>query len=285
MTSRQELIAWVNELLQTSYTKVEQLGTGAAYCQIIDSIYGDVKLERVKFNANQEYEYVENYKILQNSFAKHKIDKPMDPTRLIKCRFQDNFELLQWFKRFWDSYSSGMPYDALARRNGRAAGPVDAHRPMSSASSARSSSAGAYRTRAAPQVAGRMGARPMAAAGARGAPVRPGSRTVAAGAGGNQQQVQDLSRQLNEAKAMIETAEKERDFYFLKLREIEVYLQSNEFVAGSELEAMAKHIQGILYSTDDGEAEGVDAGHMDDQEYDQVSGHMNSLHVDEEETF
>ena len=38
--SRTELIAWVNEVTQLGYTKVEQCGTGAAYCQIIDSIYG-----------------------------------------------------------------------------------------------------------------------------------------------------------------------------------------------------------------------------------------------------
>ena len=38
--SRTELIAWLNELLQINYTKVEQCGTGAAYCQVIDSIYG-----------------------------------------------------------------------------------------------------------------------------------------------------------------------------------------------------------------------------------------------------
>ena len=38
--SRTELIAWVNELLGLNYTKVEQCGTGAAYAQIIDSIYG-----------------------------------------------------------------------------------------------------------------------------------------------------------------------------------------------------------------------------------------------------
>lgn len=55
--SRIELLAWLNELLQTRYTKVEQAGTGkvvikctssidklffkgAAYCQIFDSIFG-----------------------------------------------------------------------------------------------------------------------------------------------------------------------------------------------------------------------------------------------------
>jgi hypothetical protein len=38
--SRSELLAWLNELLQINYTKVEQCGTGAAYCQVLDSIYG-----------------------------------------------------------------------------------------------------------------------------------------------------------------------------------------------------------------------------------------------------
>ena len=38
--SRTELIAWINDLLQVNYTKIEQCGTGGAYCQILDSIYG-----------------------------------------------------------------------------------------------------------------------------------------------------------------------------------------------------------------------------------------------------
>ncbi|CAO0794427.1 unnamed protein product [Mucor circinelloides] len=73
--SRTELLAWLNDLLQTRYTKVEQAGTGAAYCQIFDSIYGDVPVSKVKFEAKLEYEYVGNYKILQNVFKKHKVDK------------------------------------------------------------------------------------------------------------------------------------------------------------------------------------------------------------------
>lgn len=44
--SRNELLQWLNELLQLNYTKVEQCGTGAAYCQIIDSIYGEHKCIR-----------------------------------------------------------------------------------------------------------------------------------------------------------------------------------------------------------------------------------------------
>ncbi|KAJ2007950.1 microtubule integrity protein mal3 [Coemansia thaxteri] len=290
MASRTDLLIWVNELLRTNYTKVEQLGSGAAYCQIFDSIYGDVRLERVKFSANQEYEYAENYAILQNTMKKHKVDKPVDPPRLMKCRLQDNLEFLQWLKRFWDSYSPGVAYDAESRRSGKPVGAPDAHhRPMSSASSARSSSAGAYRTRPAPSAVSRVAARPPVAGGVRSAAAaaRPGSRTTASIPGASAQQVQELSRQIAEAKGLIETAEKERDFYFTKLREIEVYIQQTEFEPGSDGEAVAKQIQTILYSTEDGSADDVDLSHVDlqDEQYDPVTGQMGHLHVDEEETF
>lgn len=36
--------------------------------------------------------------------------------RLIKGRFQDNFEFLQWFKKFFDANYDGRDYDALAAR-------------------------------------------------------------------------------------------------------------------------------------------------------------------------
>ncbi len=41
--SRSEILAWVNDLLKLDYSKIEQFGTGAAHCQLIDSIFGDVR--------------------------------------------------------------------------------------------------------------------------------------------------------------------------------------------------------------------------------------------------
>lgn len=38
--------------------------------------------------------------------------------RLIKGRFQDNFEFLQWFKKFFDINADGRDYDALEARDG-----------------------------------------------------------------------------------------------------------------------------------------------------------------------
>lgn len=38
--------------------------------------------------------------------------------KLIKGRFQDNFEFCQWFKKFFDANYNGQEYDALAERDG-----------------------------------------------------------------------------------------------------------------------------------------------------------------------
>jgi len=35
----------------------------------------------------------------------------------VKGRFQDNFEFLQWFKKFFDANYAGQHYDAIAARD------------------------------------------------------------------------------------------------------------------------------------------------------------------------
>ena len=42
----------------------------------------------------------------------------MDVDKLIKQKFQDNFEFLQWFKKFFDANYTGVEYDALEVRGG-----------------------------------------------------------------------------------------------------------------------------------------------------------------------
>ena len=35
--SRHDMLAWVNDCLTTKYAKIEELCTGAAYCQVTDN--------------------------------------------------------------------------------------------------------------------------------------------------------------------------------------------------------------------------------------------------------
>lgn len=37
--SRHEMLAWVNNALQSNFTKIEELCTGAAYCQFMDMLF------------------------------------------------------------------------------------------------------------------------------------------------------------------------------------------------------------------------------------------------------
>ena len=64
----------------------------------------DVPLSKVEFNTIHEYEYITNFKVLQNAFAAHGIDKVVPVERLTKMKFQDNLEFMQWMKKYWDAH-------------------------------------------------------------------------------------------------------------------------------------------------------------------------------------
>ena len=116
--SRGELLSWVNELLKTNLTKIEQLGTGAIYCQLIDVLYpAKIPLAKVNWKAKFDYEFVSNFKILQQSFTKLGILKNIEVEKLVKCKYQDNLEFLQWFKKIFDSNgNTGSNYNPTLRR-------------------------------------------------------------------------------------------------------------------------------------------------------------------------
>lgn len=81
--SRHDMLAWVNDCLQSSFTKIEELCTGAVYCQFMDMLFpGSVPLKRVKFRTNLEHEYIQNFKILQGGFKKMSVDKVSDTWHL-----------------------------------------------------------------------------------------------------------------------------------------------------------------------------------------------------------
>ncbi|GAW00096.1 microtubule binding protein [Lentinula edodes] len=202
---------------------------GAAYCQIIDSIYGDLPMSRVKFGAKHEYEFIANFKVMQNVFKAKKIDKPIPVERLVKCKMQDNLEFLQWIKRFWDTNYGGQGYDPVSRRKGVADIPATVG-PLST---------GGSRTGGLNVGGSRAGGR---------TPVS-GHRS---GSAQPNEAVQHLTAQLKEMSGHFEGLEKERDFYFEKLREIEILVQEHLEGEGNPDDPTLRKIQAILYSTEDG---------------------------------
>ena len=92
----------------------------------------------------------------------------------------------------------------------------------------------------------------------------PGARTSANAGGVSTEALQALTAQMEEMKVSVDSLEKERDFYFGKLRDIELLVQerlgSGEEDAETEQEGLAtgleeetlKQIQAVLYSTEEG---------------------------------
>lgn len=118
--SRTDLLNWVNNTLELNYTKVEHFGNGAVYCQLLDSIYEDVPMSKVNFDSKNEYEHLNNMKVLQLAFNKHGITKKIQVERLVKCRLQDNLELLQWFKKYWsENKNFNAEYNPVLRRKAK----------------------------------------------------------------------------------------------------------------------------------------------------------------------
>ncbi|XP_023325396.1 microtubule-associated protein RP/EB family member 1-like isoform X2 [Eurytemora carolleeae] len=245
--SRHDMLAWVNDCLQTRYGKIEEMCSGAAYCQFMDMLFpGCLHLKKVKFNTKLEHEFISNFKVLQASFKKMNVDKIVPVDRLIKAKFQDNFEFLQWFKKFFDANYGGQEYDALEMRGGEDVGSTSkpAQRPMGG--SRPSPSSGMPKRNLAPRPAVNSRPAPRPAGG--------GMRSQNGGGGGGmsadaQLQIEDLNAQLLELKLTVEGLEKERDFYFGKLRDVEVLCQENDSVEG---EAVRKVVLDILYQTEEG---------------------------------
>ncbi|KAI8843159.1 RP/EB family microtubule-associated protein [Chytriomyces cf. hyalinus JEL632] len=214
--SKTELLGWLNDLLSLNYSSIEQCGSGSAFCQIIDSIYGTVPITRIKFDTKNEYDYVSNYKILQAVFNKHKIERNIPIDKLIKCRYSDNLEFLQWMKKYWDAFYPGGGYNAHARREIAMKAQLRTH-------TAKSPTSPSLPNQLRSSVKSLQGS----PTGKQSLESREwGSRPSSSKARNVEQdrKVSDLQRQVNELRAAADTLERERNFYYLKLRDLEAHV-------------------------------------------------------------
>ncbi|XP_017069338.1 microtubule-associated protein RP/EB family member 1 isoform X2 [Drosophila eugracilis] len=281
--SRHDMLAWVNDCLQSQFSKIEELCTGAAYCQFMDMLFpNSVPVKRVKFRTNLEHEYIQNFKILQAGFKKMSVDKIIPVDKLIKGRFQDNFEFLQWFKKFFDANYDGREYDPVAQRSGVKLGNGNGHG-SNGGSGVGSSNNDLHlmhrRPLQAPAGVGRLAPRVLGQTVSKVLPrtnnAAPASR-ITAGANStgtvkkndasnsvNNQQIEEMSNQVMDMRINLEGLEKERDFYFSKLRDIEILCQEAD---DGEAHPLIQKILDILYATEDGFAPPDDAP-PEDEEY------------------
>ncbi|XP_007037296.2 PREDICTED: microtubule-associated protein RP/EB family member 1A [Theobroma cacao] len=229
---RNEILTWINNRLQLNLSRIEEAASGAVQCQMIDMTYpGVVPMHKVNFDAKTEYDMIQNYKVLQEVFNKLKIEKHIEVNRLVKGRPLDNLEFLQWLKRYCDSVNGGIMnenYNPVERRvkGGKERNSKGSHK------SSKSLQANNLHNSASGDIAGIN----------KNSVSKQGKTGVAATSG----DVPALSKEIADLKLSVDLLEKERDFYFAKLRDIEILCQTPEV----ENLPMAVAIKKILYAAD-----------------------------------
>uniref|UniRef100_A0A671LBY7 Microtubule-associated protein RP/EB family member 1 n=1 Tax=Sinocyclocheilus anshuiensis TaxID=1608454 RepID=A0A671LBY7_9TELE len=236
--SRHDMLTWINESLQMSHAKIEQLCSGAAYCQFMDMLFPScIPLKKVKFQAKLEHEYIHNFKLLQASFKKMGVSKIIPVDKLVKGKFQDNFEKAIPF--------SEKEYDPVAARQGQEM-PTNQSPAAATANKPKKPSSDTGITPAvkpmAPVAPQRSATTPKSA------PKTAPAATRGTATGGGDEEKGALTQMINDLKATIADMEKERDFYFDKLRNIELICQEKE----GEGDPTLQRIVDILYATDEG---------------------------------
>ncbi|XP_041996179.1 microtubule-associated protein RP/EB family member 1B-like isoform X1 [Salvia splendens] len=233
---RNEILGWINDRLQLNLTRIEEAASGAVQCQMMDMAHpGIVPMHKVNFDGKTEYDFIQNYKVLQDVFAKLKIDKHIEVNRLVKARTLDNLEFLQWLKRYCDSVNGGLMnenYNPVERRtkggNRSVRGSLKNSKSLQTNNSVNSSSCDAD------QVALRSS-------------TSTGVKHMKPGANDTSSKVQSMTKEITDLKVSVNLLEKERDFYFAKLRDVEVLCQAPEL----ENLPMAVAIRKILYAADE----------------------------------
>ena len=265
---RNELVMWVNTLLKTKIQKVEQCASGAIYCQIMDAAHPNiVPMHKVSFAARAEHEYVQNYKVLQTVFDKLRIAKNIEVEKLCKARPLDNLEFLQWMKRYFDVTvgEATEGYDPVQRRMGCKGGGAQTSVSISTTTTSTSSSSVAVCSKK-HQTTTTMAKRQQNQQHGRDIDstitsttttkhsnqnsydtlahnnTRKNAEVAAAAAAAAAAMREDLAS----LRLEVEKAEREREFYFEKLQDIEFICQRPEF----ENEVLAKCIEKILYLTE-----------------------------------
>uniref|UniRef100_A0A0K0D9B4 Calponin-homology (CH) domain-containing protein n=1 Tax=Angiostrongylus cantonensis TaxID=6313 RepID=A0A0K0D9B4_ANGCA len=253
--SRHEMLMWVNDCLQSNFTKIEQLHTGAGYAQFTDFLFpGSISLKKVKWNSHLELDWLGNWKLVQTSWKSLGVEKIVPVDKLIKGKFQDNFEFLQWFKKFFDANYDGHEYNPLDARGGE---PLPAEQ-VGGKPSVQNEKAKRIQTPTRTTYTTTTYVDPITEIFGHDDIKRepePGanhSGTVSSSDAMELKQlrekVDELTRQVAEYEAEMSIIEQERDFYFKKLRCIEVICGDNESIGTVAVPVILE----ILYETEEG---------------------------------
>lgn len=236
-------------------------------------------MSRVNWSAKSDYEFIQNYKLLQSAFNKHHVKRHIEVDRLIRAKYQDNLEFCQWLKAFFDQQGVYRPdYDPVAARaKGRGAKQVSQFLDKTASSHNSKPVPTRPRTSTRPTTSKPTAARTSARS--RPTKEKENTRVNPSSSRGNDvttdaiiadanllKKNSELNNKVSEMELTLADVEKERDFYFEKLRDVEVMLQVyQEKGDDKDPDRLIENVFKVLYAThednytvdDDGEVSDV----------------------------
>jgi RP/EB family microtubule-associated protein len=248
---KREILEWANDVLDSNLQDVAgNIGDAAAYCQLLHSVNRKaVNLKNVKFDAKDEYSYNINYQILQKAFKVLHIDKVIRPDALMRGKPLDNLEFIQWLKHYCTHVAGVEGYSGMAEREKYHPNLGKKDKRWAGSGKASSGDGGALKN----------SAHNNKPAGATRVAVKKPAAKRAPDSGASVREIQQLKTQVAEKveevqdlQLNVDALEKERDFYFGKLRDIEILCQEREGDDMPEdLSTLIETIKKIMYATDD----------------------------------
>ncbi|XP_068140282.1 microtubule-associated protein RP/EB family member 2 [Drosophila tropicalis] len=119
--SQRGLTAWISKVLETEVMYLNELRTGAIYCQLLHRLYPkSIMFSKVHLFSNSTNEYEYNFRLLIASFVRLRINRDVPVENLMKGA--GHYEFCNWFYQFSLANDKGGPYNAKEMRQNSAIG-------------------------------------------------------------------------------------------------------------------------------------------------------------------
>ncbi|XP_030386490.1 microtubule-associated protein RP/EB family member 3-like [Scaptodrosophila lebanonensis] len=103
-----KLVRWVNRALQAHINHIEELSSGAAYCQLLDLLFvNSVPLNEVRFTSNQIVHFKNNFHILLKAFKALGIPIKIPLHHIVRGDFHENLCFAKRFYKFFREVEKG----------------------------------------------------------------------------------------------------------------------------------------------------------------------------------
>merc|ERR1712000_222204 len=174
--------------------------------------------------------------VLQDTFDKCNINKHVEVQKLIKAKPLDNIEFLQWLKKFYETHILNNNYDPVARRNGIIPQIIGC-------------SNNKNQNKKIVNTAKNNGVNKKHSDNKENIPIniiKPENSNELVNNIKRANKNPALTEKVEDLQIKVNNLEKERDFYFSKLRDIETYLQAQPV---EDENITTKIISKLLYAT------------------------------------